>query len=138
MIQIRIPCRSFFSSCSMVSSMHIHLCFRSFLSRWLTPYTHHSPGLKDEWSCGPPQSRWSFVLSVVRLLRANLVSFRSPSTLRDNEALPQLLDVLQKLVLSPFGDEVTPVGMVRFWPLANYQGASIPLLILVSTSFCGG
>ena len=57
-------------------------------------------------------------MSIVRLLRANLVAFRSPSTLEDNEALPQLLDVLQKLVVSPFGSEATAAGTVWCWPLA--------------------
>lgn len=54
------------------------------------------------------------MVSVVRLLRANLVAFRSPAALKDNEALPKLLDVLQTLVISPFGEtEATPGGMVR-------------------------
>ena len=59
-------------------------------------------------------------MAIVRLLRANLVAFRSPSALQDNEALPQLLDVLQKLVISPFGAEVTPTGKVNFCPSLCY------------------
>ena len=59
-------------------------------------------------------------MAVVRLLRANLVAFRSPSALQENEALPQLLDVLQKLVISPFGAEVTSTGKVTFCPSLCY------------------